>query len=89
MGYADGYRRGFSNKTFVLINGHRVPVIGKISMNTTMVDFPDVKIGDEVVLFGKQGNAEITQNELEEVHGALLADIYTQWANSNPRILKK
>lgn len=92
MGYADGYRRAFSNKAFVLINGHRVPVVGKISMNTTMVDvtdFPDIKIGDEVVLFGKQGKGEITQDELEEIHGALLADIYTQWANSNPRILKK
>lgn len=92
MGYADGYRRAFSNNAFVLINGHRVPVVGKISMNTTMVDvtdFPDIKIGDEVVLFGKQGKEEITQDELEKIHGALLADIYTQWANSNPRILKK
>lgn len=91
IGYADGYRRAFSNKAFVLINGHRVPVIGKISMNTTMVDvtdFPDIKFGDEVVIFGKQGKDEITQEELEEIQGALLADIYLPWANSNPRILQ-
>lgn len=91
MGYSDGYRRAFTNKAFVLINGHRVPVVGKVSMNTTMVDvtdFPDIKAGDEVVLFGTQGNAQITQEETEEINGALLADLYTVWGNSNPRILK-
>ena len=60
-------------------------------MNTTMVDvtdIPGVKPGDEVVLFGKQGNAEITQTEMEDINGALLADLYTVWGNSNPRRLK-
>jgi alanine racemase len=59
VGYSDGYRRAFTNKGIVLINGHRVPVVGKVSMNTLMVDVtdvPTVKSGDEVVLFGKQGN---------------------------------
>jgi len=44
MGYSDGYRRAFSNKAYVLIRGHKVPVVGRTSMNTTMVDvtdFPD------------------------------------------------
>lgn len=45
LGYSDGYRRVFTNKGHVLIRGHKVPVVGKVSMNTTMVDvtdFPDI-----------------------------------------------
>ncbi|MOA68957.1 Lysine/arginine racemase precursor [compost metagenome] len=60
-------------------------------MNTLMVDVTDiqgVKPGDEVVLYGKQGKDEITQAELEAINGALLADLYTVWGNSNPKVLK-
>ena len=92
FGYSDGYRRVFSNKGYVLINGHKVPVVGKVSMNTTMVDvtdFPDIKAGDEVVVYGKQGNEEVKQADVEEYNGALLADLYTVWGNSNQRKLKK
>ncbi len=91
LGYSDGYRRVFTNKGHVLIRGHKVPVVGKVSMNTTMVDvtdYPDIQAGDEVVLYGKQGNAEITQSEVEDINGALLADLYTVWGNSNPRLPK-
>lgn len=90
-GYSDGYRRAFSNKASVLIHGQRAPVIGKVTMNTLMVDvsaIEGVKAGDEVVLYGKQGDEEITQAELEEFNGALLADLYTVWGNSNPKVLK-
>ncbi|MNZ64954.1 Alanine racemase [compost metagenome] len=90
VGYSDGYRRVFTNKAHVLIDGHRVPVVGKVSMNTLMVDvtdFPDVKAGDEVVLFGKQGGSEIAQSEMEDINGALLADLYTVWGSANPKVL--
>lgn len=92
VGYSDGYHRVFTNKGVVLIEGRRVPVVGKVSMNTLMVDVtdvPEVKAGDEVVLFGKQGGAEVTQAEIEEINGALLADLYTVWGNSNPKIMVK
>ena len=91
VGYSDGYRRAFSNKASVLINGQRAPVVGKITMNTLMVDvtgIEGVKADDEVVLYGKQGKDEITQAELESINGALLADLYTVWGNSNPKIAK-
>lgn len=91
FGYADGYRRAFSNKGFVLIRGQKVPVLGRPSMNTTMVDvtnFPTIVAGDEVVIYGKQGDNEISQNEIEEINGALLADLYTVWGNSNPKFKK-
>ena len=91
VGYSDGYRRVFTNKGHVLIRGHKVPVLGKTSMNTTMVDvtdFPDIQAGDEAVLFGRQGNTEISQSEIEDINGALLADLYTVWGNSNPKLAK-
>ncbi|UOO81932.1 alanine racemase [Uruburuella testudinis] len=91
IGYSDGYRRVFTNKGHVLIRGHKVPVVGKTSMNTTMVDvtdYPDIAAGDEVVLFGRQDNSEITQSEIEEINGALLADLYTVWGNANPKLAK-
>ncbi len=92
MGYSDGYRRVFTNKAHVVVNGQRAPVVGKVSMNTTMIDvtdIPGVKPGDEVVLFGRQGEAEVTQGELEDANGALLADLYTVWGDSNPKIVKR
>lgn len=91
MGYSDGYRRAFTNKSKVIINGHKVPTVGKISMNTTMVDvtdYPDIKAGDEVVIFGKQGDEEITQSEIEEMVDVLFADVYTNWGNANPKFVK-
>jgi len=91
VGYSDGYRRILSNKASVLINGQRAPMMGSISMNTFMVDvtdIPGVKAGDEVVLFGKQGKAEITQSELEEVIQIFLAENYTVWSTANLRVLK-
>lgn len=91
VGYSDGYRRVFTDAAFVLINGERVPVLGKVSMNTTMVDVTDldgVSPGDEVVLYGLQGEERITIEELEELNDALLADLYTVWGNSNPKVLR-
>lgn len=90
VGYADGYRRVFSNAGFALINGQRVPVVGKTSMNTVMVDVTDLKQvqpGDEVVFFGKQGNAEITAEQIEDISGALFTEMSILWGATNPRVL--
>jgi len=92
VGYSDGYRRAYSNKGAMLIRGQRAPVMGNVTMNTTMVDvtdIPGVQAGDEVVLFGKQGNAEITLAEVERITGVILADQYTVWGTSNPKILRR
>lgn len=67
VGYADGYLRKLSNKAEVIINGRRVAVRGRICMNACMADITDiegVQAGDEVVLMGRQGNEEITADEI-------------------------
>ena len=89
-GYADGYRRVFSNVGHVLIHGQRVPVLGKTSMNTVIVDvtdLPQVASGDEVVLFGKQGNAQVSAEEVEEISGALFTEMSILWGATNKRVM--
>lgn len=64
VGYADGYPRNLScQKSYVLINGHQAPVVGKICMDQLAVDvtdIPDVKVGITATLIGKDGNEEIS-----------------------------
>jgi len=69
VGYADGYNRLLSNQGEVLIRGRRFPVIGRICMDQTMIDvtnLPQVEIGDEVVLWGRQGQEEIAVEEIAD-----------------------
>lgn len=67
VGYADGFRRGPANYGQVLVRGKRVPIVGRVCMDQTMVDLTDVpqaSTGDEVVLIGKQGDQEISAEEV-------------------------
>lgn len=92
VGYSDGYRRVYSNKGHVLIRGHRCPIVGRVTMNTIMVDvtdFADVQMGDEVVLYGKQGAEQITSTELDRIASTILVEVYGMWGRVNPRILVK
>jgi alanine racemase len=70
VGYADGYSRLLSNKGYVLVKGKKVPILGRVTMDLTMIDLTDVhnaKVGDEVVLIGSQGKEKITAEELAEL----------------------
>ena len=67
VGYEDGYSRSLSNRAQVLLQGRRVPVVGRISMNLTLLDVtgvPDVQVGDRAVLMGSQGEECITADEI-------------------------
>jgi alanine racemase len=66
VGYGDGYRRALTNKAEVLIQGKRYPAVGTICMDQFMVDVGSdaVSVGDEVVLIGRQGEAEILMEEI-------------------------
>ena len=83
MGYADGYPRQTSNQgAQVLIRGKRCPILGRITMDQFMVnvtDLPrDVAPDEEVVLFGKQGDEEITVGEIAAWAGTISWDILTR-----------
>lgn len=72
VGYGDGYSRGLSNKGYVLIHGKKAPICGRVCMDQFMVDVTDienVKKGDIVTLLGKDGDEQITMEELGELSG--------------------
>jgi len=89
VGYADGYPRLLSNRGQVLIHGKRAPIRGRICMDQIMVDvtdIPDVKVEDEVVLIGKQGDEEITATELADLTGTINYEIVCGISKRVPRI---
>lgn len=69
VGYADGLSRGLSGRVQVLIGGRRHPVVGRICMDQAVVDVGDapVRVGDEVVLIGRQGDERIEAEEWAEM----------------------
>lgn len=81
VGYADGYPRQLSGRgASVLIRGRRCAVLGRVTMDQIMVDvtaLPDIAPGEEAVLLGRQGAAEITANDLAERAGTIAWDIFT------------
>lgn len=91
IGYADGYSRHLSNKASVLIGGQRHPVVGRVCMDQIMIDLGPIceaKAGDEVVLFGKQGDAEITVTELANLAGTINYELVCGISKRVPRIYK-
>lgn len=67
VGYNDGYPRFQSNRGEVLVRGQRAKVVGTVCMDTLMIDvtdIPEVSVGDEVVLIGRQENQEILPDEI-------------------------
>jgi len=67
VGYADGFNRLLSNQGHMLVGGCRAPIVGRVCMDQTMLDVghvPDVKLEDEVVIFGKQQDEAITVDEV-------------------------
>lgn len=92
IGYADGYGRILSNKAEVLVKGRRAPVIGKVTMDQTMIDISrikDVKVGDEVVLIGSQKKEGIKIEKLARLAGTIPYEIATGITSRVPRIYKK
>ena len=80
VGYADGYSRLFSNNAEMLVQGCRVPVVGRVCMDMTMLDVtdvPNVSEGDEVVILGRQGEEMITAAELAEKINTISYEILT------------
>lgn len=74
VGYYDGYLRAYSNNAEVLIQGQRAPVVGRVSMDYTVVDVtdvPGVEVGDVATLLGRDGGEAITAEELARRRGTI------------------
>ena len=85
IGYADGLRRDFSNGWEVMIKGKKVPIIGKICMDSFMVDvtdIEDVKLGDEVIIWD---NENITLESLADKCNTINYEIMCTIGNRVPR----
>lgn len=90
-GYADGLPRAASNRAHVLIHGHRCPVLGRITMDQTIVDITDAPAtacGDVAVLVGKQAGAEITLAEFSRAAETIPWETLTSVTKRVPRIYK-
>jgi len=72
-GYADGLDRRMAGRAFMLVRGKRVPVVGSVCMDMTMIDVTglDVSTGDEVVIVGEQGNESIGMREIAASIGTI------------------
>jgi alanine racemase len=74
IGYADGLNRLLSSRGHMLIRGKRAPIVGRVCMDQTMLDVGHIEgvgMGDEVVVFGKQGDAVIPAEEVASQIGSI------------------
>jgi alanine racemase len=91
VGYADGYRRGLQNGGEVLIRGCRAPVVGAVSMDLTTIDVTDVAgaaVGDEVVLWGAEGEAMISVNDVARIAQTISYEMLCTVGRRVPRICR-
>ncbi|MBI4652582.1 alanine racemase [Candidatus Desantisbacteria bacterium] len=92
VGYADGYSRILSNKGEVIVSKRRVRVVGTVCMDSFMIDVtevPDIKTGDEVTLLGREGDEEISAEELAMKTGTINYEIVSNIGDRLPRVYLK
>lgn len=89
IGYADGYARLLSGKASALVHGQRCPIVGRVCMDQLMLDVTDVEEevqpGDVVTMFGRDGAAEITADELAALYGTIGYEIICGISKRVPR----
>lgn len=91
IGYADGYDRSLSNRGEVLVRERRAPIIGRVCMDLTVVDVtsvPGAAVGDEVVLWGKQGKATLSVSEVAVWQDSIPYEVLTRLGKRVPRLLQ-
>ena len=89
VGYADGLNRLLSSRGHMLVHGHRIPIVGRVCMDLTMLDvgsLSGVAIEDEVVVFGPQGHEAVTADELASTLNTINYEIVTSITARVPRI---
>lgn len=92
VGYGDGFCRGFSNKLTVLINGKKLPIVGRICMDMCMVDITDVpeaKVGDTVTVVGTDGGETVTWDDWAGQLGTISYELVCDINKRVPRLYFK
>jgi alanine racemase len=88
-GYGHGLTRSLSNKGHLLVRGKRAPIVGMVTMDMTLIDvtdIPQVAVGDEVVIFGRQGQGEISVYEVAEQCGTISYEVTCGIGKRVPRV---
>jgi alanine racemase len=88
IGYNDGYVRSLSNSGRVIVRGHYAPVVGRISMDLTLLDVtdvPGVAHGDRVTLLGTDGDLSVPADEIAKIAGTLSYEITCGISKRVPR----
>ena len=87
-GYADGYRRVYSNKTSVLVNGKKVRALGRVAMDCMVIDLTDTEAseGDIVTILGTDGNHSVTAWELSQIGESVCGEVTCVISKRVPRI---
>ena len=92
IGYADGYSRLLAKGAKVIINGKFAPIVGRICMDQCMIDvtdIEDVKVSDEVILLGEQGNLKFNADDIAEIMGTINYEILCMIKYRIPRVYIK
>ena len=92
VGYADGFNRLLSSRGHMLVHGQRVPIVGRVCMDLTMLDVGDVSgvaLEDEVVVFGEQGDEAVTADEIASHLDTINYEIVSTVTARVPRIYRK
>ena len=89
VGYADGLTRALGNNFSFLVRGERAPIVGRVSMDLTVIDVTEiagVSVGDEVTLIGRDGEEQITADDHARAAGTISWEILTRISGRVPRI---
>ena len=89
IGYEDGVRRELSNRGHVVVRGRLAPIVGRVSMDLTLIDVTDidrVAVDDEVVIIGAQDETEITAEDLAAQIGTISYEVTCGISNRVPRV---
>jgi alanine racemase len=93
IGYADGYSRLLAKNAKVIVNGQFAPVVGRICMDQCMIDITDIvgdiKVGDEVIILGEQGNLKFNADDFAEIMGTINYEILCMLKYRIPRVYTK
>ena len=89
VGYADGFRRAPTNWGRVLVHGQEAPLLGRVCMDQCIIDIthiPHVRVGDEVVLIGRQGTASLTAEQVAQRLGTINYEVVSEILARVPRV---